>query len=143
MSLAGAMNTLAAKVVTGITMRDLHQVPVPMATADLPLMFPVFEERVVDGRFTPQGFTASDGELVFMFEHTCFMDAWGLGRGTQKYQDAETLVDAYFTALVQDPDLGGNLARRWTVERVAIGGVYWNNQMYFGFSARHRWVVKY
>jgi hypothetical protein len=134
MSWADVFSGLAAWTITGVTMRDLDEIPEVAAAADCPMMFPV-PRGFYGSRGEPQGFTTGKIEDSMVVDHICLYKPQGLGMGAREiYPALIALMDLYVSELAGDPTVGGYCSQKAVILDKEFPLVDWAGRKYWGFQ---------
>lgn len=130
--------------ITGCTVFDLDEIPNSVAAADCPCIFLTFGRSKYKQETKSIGFTSGQLHAVIEVSALCLFRPVGLGQGTRDaWPGIITLYDTWLTAIANDPDLDGNLAKGMeAVAMVEWGVVRWGNKDFVGWEQLLRWELK-
>lgn len=149
MSFRDALTALSALSVTGIARNyDIDALPENPGRASLPLLMVLPIERDTDSLFQEQGggfqavaFSGGGRTVTCRVTHLLLIAPVGQSRGMASHlPDLVTAMDAYFSALATDVDLGGLLLEPARV-RVEPGIFPVNGTEFYGCAFRHTWLL--
>lgn len=141
MTLKAAFDQLAAWTVTGVTVYGLDDwIGIP-PESDLPVLLPRLGGTGGEV-LRPLGIQGDQGRFVCHVDHLLIVNGLGIGANNETYYGALTHIDNYLAAVVDDLDLGGNLAEPLTIADTSIGPHEIGGCLFWGIVFRHRWVLR-